>query len=1085
MRKAFFFRDIAQFTDFVRDHAADSQSKRGFLVYRVRDPDTPAQSLLALVGFRKASRLSLLSSLFSSEKEAMVEEDSAGTHLIQKKRQRSRQQFEIHERLEAHEMIDFVLPKAWKETPEEATMLFRLTEPLLLPRIVSMSLHLGRDRIRVGRLKLKGQLQYFVEIHEPPQFLQEWCLDEVSGQVELWRAHPGQMYTPWGLEFPLQEMWLTSRRSARKDTLFLGENSTEICGLIPWEGVQEEGRYSLELSKDLLWNEGNADDVQLDFPLRLEETPHHGEADVWVLESEAQPDIERLLTLIDERDLESISLMTYDLSPERTLLIVRELATGRHRQYIDFGGQQFQPYKGFKNLLLPTEMELLPSLRRDQYRKLFNLKRGEWTLIWPDLRSTNEDGKPEVRLLRIPESGFVPLQKSLNYLIPAEMETLEAASKGSPFEFDAYLRTMRGDLGLGREVREKKPSEKKNQQRDRTEMFRAAQRAASNKKKTRVKVVPEDQNNTDADRPKERKSKQIRLSELEKEERELQVQLIREGQSFDLWRRLFEVKHELGNSEDAVETGLEALWLDNLPTDEFFRELQKVLNAHLGLSGIAEKDMEPLLQHLDKEFSPHHLVALLFHGRDITGKYRKIWLQRAYLKLREVELKLRKKVRWLLWGEFLQQNNDVRELARVRETLLDELNEGGIQANDIPAFLQTYLTETRHFSHSLGLEGADERLYARQNLELLEDAFEKLSSPGIQAIGFARFAWCFAFIQEQSHAEAVCEQAFGFLDNLKEKEQAWVLLFGLKVFSGTNRQDIVQYQERYKSLMSRFRKNDASTLDALDKMERSLEERRKSESPADFLSRENLLRLEPPRSGQESDEYKEAWNLVEKARKEGNALSVLEGIRHCFVLAEKELERDTPRLNRLFQVVRPWIDTLLKYRGHAGSRDAIEQLEHFTETLPSEPPSRLNAMQVCYFLSLKFRLAKGLLQLNQEQAAVEVLSDTLIQLTKHEIFPVDYIDLCGLAIPAIEVVSLENRQELLTLLTESLVEQLTGKYSFYYKGNESFLPWFLSTLDMLAEAAMSKDQIALELYRQYCDQDELLVRERVLTENLI
>ena len=92
----------------------------------------------------------------------------------------------------------------------------------------------------------------------------------------------------------------------------------------------------------------------------------------------------------------------------------------------------------------------------------------------------------------------------------------------------------------------------------------------------------------------------------------------------------------------------------------------------------------------------------------------------------------------------------------------------------------------------------------------------------------------------------------------------------------------------------------------------------------------------------------------------------------------------------------------------------------------------------------------------------------------------DLVDVCSAAVQVLESAELTQRGSAIDGLLQAMVAQTTRLPDLASSSNTLSI---LRLIDQLCEASISKDRITLGRYRRYQDRDELLIRERILTED--
>ena len=143
----------------------------------------------------------------------------------------------------------------------------------------------------------------------------------------------------------------------------------------------------------------------------------------------------------------------------------------------------------------------------------------------------------------------------------------------------------------------------------------------------------------------------------------------------------------------------------------------------------------------------------------------------------------------------------------------------------------------------------------------------------------------------------------------------------------------------------------------------------------------------------------------------------------------------------------------------------------------------LESSYLMYLPILEAGIAQGLLILNQELAAMETMRFLVESLSESELSALDFLDMSREVIKAIELMPLSQRFELVSIFGSALRGHLEGVEINFYAMENSYR-WLFPLLDQLVECTTSKERWTLEQYKLYTDRDELLIRERILHEDL-
>lgn len=1098
MRKAYVFQDIAQFSDFIRLYG-EATASRGFTLYQVRDPHRPSQDLLLLLGFRKPRRLwSFASSLKFQE----IQVDESDDALIWKHKKQDDIALYIVDKRQKTTLIELIDLKPWREEPQPlGRLVFWLRDPSIMPWLVTTSLRLGNDRIQYAQLKHAGKQALLLRIEEPSYYLIQWCEEHPTHTLDLYVPVTESLYVQWGFQHPLEDLWLRNQTNPERKWLFFQpEAKRQQVDPILWKDIYNTTEFSLDFPAASLWSQETEAAPRLQIPLRMEPRNHPNEPELWLLKEEHQNELEQLLSLIDEADLKTLLISVQEDPDGQRRFIVREKHLGEGRQFLDFGGQRFTSYKGFHNLFLPSDQELQPQLRRDQYRKLFTLKNGELTLVAPPHPDAWDGTLNKTVILKFRDNTFQPITHMIDYLIGAKSQELEAILNKSIFDFGHFSRSLRRP-DLLNPSQERKPKTKQAKARsDQDDAYdEEALPALERKRKASKAKKPKDKG------PKEEQASvkvEFEPTELERQEAQLERDLIQQGQRALTWEELTQVKSHLNKWSEATECTIEALWLTMAPAQArpLKDTLLSLMDQQLKLTGTPAKRLQQAQKLATKEEDPAPIIAYILHGQHEAPQRLQHWLQEASKLLRKVEGKLRKKTLWLLWGEILNKNGDTREQARLRETLLQELNTNGLAPGDIPHFIQSRLFQERWLQKTEDEEGTNEGSVAYANIDLIAQHIESIPIEHVRLISQGILARAFARIGYHAQARKLLEQALSTskarVDEAKKSDeklqaiavQAWVALYSIYTVAVESNTESRQYRQQYQALIDQLRKHkNSQQLTVLQKIETSLEERTQFENPAEFLSKENFQRQYPsnPSSGDET--ISQMFADLKHTYQNNQLDKLLETIDRALDHIEHHLNK--PKVRDLAWLLHITVQYIGRVRWGMQGQSVIQRFETFAQTLPETPPEppdpqkKPKKIEHFYYALLRLNLAKGLMAFGNELLANQVILSTLEWTRDNNLVPLDFIDISAESLSTIEGAQLHHRRDPLGHLMQGILNQMSGEYTKMYTGM-NFVEYIVSLLDQTVEAALSKEKLTLGLYKQYMDQDELLIRERILNETL-
>ena len=1061
MRKALLFEDPFAFCDFVRLHGSGVRSRSGYRLYHLEHPGDPRRTLLALVGFnpRGESRRTLLSFIglggrSSGPRRGRIEVGDGQAVLHQEK---NRHEVAIRAQHRETTLLALIRPMPWSGEPETpGHLLFWLRRDRLMAPLVTASLRLGNDRMRYADVGDNGSHATMLRVEQPSYFLIQQVVEDLARDVELYYPAAEDLYLPWGLEHPLAELWRQSQHKRQEGWIFFQRDGSRRQVEPPrWHDVYDATRFTIDLGEQQLERQVTAEH-RVEVHLELVTRSNPGEPELWLLDEDDRPRLEALLAGVDEEDLADLALSVHATAAGEKLYVVRE-KRGRKRRFLDFGGRGFAAYKGFANLYLPVDRELLPQLRRDRYRDLFRLRSGELALV-TDGATPEQNG---ITLYRLDESGFEPIGKLVVYIAADADEELEELVQATVFDLGPYLNAP-SHSGL-KPLAQAAP--------------KAGKQQPPEKEKTEESAPREDSAEEEAgdDEPT------VEEQAPDPETREIRAEraLLADGQSFERWLEVLEAKLAAGKDEDAAVAFADTLWLAEDAAVE-----NRLCARWLRFVGARQQQ----LNDPEAAFVTACVLSLrLEHDRsDLDHR-----LHQAGLQMREVGDRLRLKLRWLLWREIFRLNRDVRRQARVREQIREQLSRGLSQA-EMPAFLRLRLFDDSRF----GLAGDGDRsavqeiAIATRSLDVLA---ERLRGKSIGDVALAVVSRAYArHLGRVDRAQQIAGQVPSgkrWTERLAElwhgsrgealdpalvdTAGAWHALYCAHGFELEDPGIAGVHRERYEELRGRL---DGDARKTLDKLEDSLARREKIDNPAALLSAENAQRFFPKGGDRASGEL--GLLLAELRQASASALREDDGAERILELLPRVFDEQMPAAAELdpvdmAELLDVALDALARVRFEPEALPYLRRFERIADRL-----GRFHGGDPFYFALKNGCLARGLTELGHEERAAELIGDAFDDLATAN-SPIDLIDGCAALLNAVEGLSLKRRATLIEAFTTCLGRWLDPtpvvEQPYPHLGTA-----FYRLIDQAAEAGVSKDKLAIGLFRRYQQQDEFLILNRIL-----
>ena len=1027
-RKALLFTDAARFIDYVRLGRPNSTSSRGFELIEVTWPATRQRALI-LLGHR-AQPWSLLQRISQVFRDAPAEPfthietltTDEGLTWIDDDQQRP---CTIHSRRSAHKLIELIELLPWHEAPESGSVVFRSSNVAALERLVLDSLTLGNDRIQVAALSTEELL---LKVEAPSWFLLQRCIEDDS-DTTLYTPMPGadwQAWVQWGWRHPMAALWC-ARLDPGAMVLFTPGRARQELTAPDWQDLYDTAEVILDVPTDPIVLPSVPITERFTVTVHLAPRARPSEEALWLVEDSDRPELEQLLGALDDTDLDDLLVASVEAPGKPTRFLIRERHTGVGRKFIRFSPHAFSPWPGVPDLFIPSDKTLLPHLRRDRYRALFSLKPG-WLSI---LVHADE-------LLQVSNAAFVPLSRLVDYQISTEAVRIEPLMARNLFEFAPYTSA---------------PSRPELMVRKRSESPRSGGRPAAPQAEEPPEAPaqrakePTVQKSTAKDAPSTQHAPTEVLSDLALQERTLEREII-DDPTTARWSMLSRVKSKQGLSHDAFRSSAEGWWLAPQETHSAHHaQTLSHLSQHLGLTGSPTTRAHQALQ----QDTPLSALAYALLGRQLPPGHIDTWVIQAARRLRNDQDDLPKKLRWLAWGEIWQLNRDVRAQASVRTQLLSELDVAGLSASDIPSFLQERLLKERDLTDG---QDADEVSRAVRNLEGIYTAIQRMPAD-LRSGGMAVLARAYKRLERHDRAARCLEQARA------EQTSAFVTAWGRLFAETSSPSDITAGLPSLEA-------------DALREVEDSLLARQDEESPLSFLSAKNLRRLYPDTPGLRRNALYAALGRITVHRKQNDHQRFIQEMATWLSSAAEQAGAVNSR--DIATLVHMAIREIARMQASSIRRELNQHFSAFSKQCLRQISTRDDYFSMLFQLSL----AQAALDLNKPVSGLNILSQTMSRLREADCITLDLVDVCAAAIQVLESAELTQRGSAIDGLLMAMVAQTKTLPDLASSSNTLSI---LRLIDQLCEASISKDRITLERYRRYQDRDELLIRERILTED--
>ena len=476
-------------------------------------------------------------------------------------------------------------------------------------------------------------------------------------------------------------------------------------------------------------------------------------------------------------------------------------------------------------------------------------------------------------------------------------------------------------------------------------------------------------------------------------------------------------------------------------------------------------------------------------------------------KLRSIDTRLGKKMRWLAWREVLERTQDVRAQEDVRETLLTELNQRGLQAQDTAVFLRERILkdpELEFDDEELGEE--HDTSYVLQNVEAIENAIESLQTAKIRYASRASLARVLAGMGIHARARDLMnsalegmEESLGqkgqggergwptrLMDFFKQRQSAgdqskperwhvWVALNAWLVFQRVEPSRAEDARQAYEFLFNQLAQYEK---DELKKTAESLEKRIGQTNIAEFLAEDTRSFFSS--RGLPGDMAAVVTGL-QNAHKERKGVQVSELVERGITLALRELNESAhPSLETVSRFILEMVEGLRRLKWDKEQRP-VEQFEEFVKTLPMMPASPQASR--LYFAVLHCAAARALMDLGREKEAMARLVDIMRWVGEDFMQVLDFVDLVNKEVLlTIELAPRNQRTEALKCLMNTLREQekLEMGSDSTHPGAGFEMPFqayeLIQMIDHTLEAAISNEKLVLRRLRDFEEREEARIR---------
>ena len=542
--------------------------------------------------------------------------------------------------------------------------------------LVTELLRLGNDRQSFRHLQNGEQQRTLLRVIGPPYYSLLRSLERDSGLTAFVEQRP-RIWVELGFTHPLIER---IQPPAGKWLVLRSPQHWELLD----EGALEEIYQTVDFPLPAV--ESNWRDepltARMQVPLRLTSMSETDSAELWVLEENAQAQVEQLIAHSDNELIGRLAFAVVSAPDKAPLVLVRVRPSKLPPPVLILQGIACRSYLNLSNLFVPIGRRLHPPLRRDVVSKL--LAADAHQLVW---LQPGENGQFTPR--SVSDSTFRPLSQWVDYVLDQAHEPLETWVAAHRFDFASFICADDAPSTTPRTAREPAPAKKPAQ----------PSSAASTQGKTAQEeepilaeiIEPTAQAPVELVRSELQPSElQQRLSVAESKFTDLREPLESPAR-LPLWREMAWLNGALDRPLDAALCWSHSLWEDSeVSNNEAARWL-----AHWGKR---EDFLSPIeLQALLTDPAPPRVAVTRMAAQLIgqaslstaTVNAEQIALAARVLTKHENTLPIR--IAWLAEVAAAKlANDDALALARARDRLLERLFQQGLTLeHDLPGFLRS------------------------------------------------------------------------------------------------------------------------------------------------------------------------------------------------------------------------------------------------------------------------------------------------------------------------------------------------------------------------------------------------------------
>ncbi|MEM7013301.1 MAG: hypothetical protein AAF585_17660 [Verrucomicrobiota bacterium] len=538
-------------------------------------------------------------------------------------------------------------------------------------------------------------------------------------------------------------------------------------------------------------------------------------------------------------------------------------------------------------------------------------------------------------------------------------------------------------------------------------------------------------------------------------------------QAPETWRKLAVCKGKLGKPEEGLLAAVEGIWVSS--DDDFRHAFHELVGKQIFSFPESVPDIDRIVGTEQDGLFRAALFQHLHNQPEADDPTEEVdqWVAETTTFLEQQERHYRAKEKWLAWGAVISLNHDERREAQIREEILNQIAEGGLGIDETPSFIRTRIFLDRGRTEDDGDASSGGGIDAAlANLTVLEEVTRGMRSSLLRST--------FEAIIARAHSRiGHIGRALEMIEAKSEKSDfgAWRTTFA---FQAIESEVPDKAKEIKQELTQQLRATDPDTHNAIEELQEIHRRRAEIDNPAAFLAQENRSRSYPT-GGVRKGKLHELSEKLREYRRAGDEPNSVQTAHEMMTLEDKSGYDDHVRLPEVVELIVSAIEQLKWGERGAGLMPVFERFA-------SKASGYLSKSDPFYLSLLHTNIATGLIVSENLEAAeqyVERAAATIGQ-TQTEL---DFIDGCAAVISLIEQLPLELRRELIGRLAHMMRDRFDNNTTHYLKQGRPFAA-VVRLLEQFAEAAISKDRLSLNQFKNYQLQDEFLVLQRVKLENL-